>query len=102
MSENDGYWCMYYPDLGCTVQRRLKEYSFIDSIEPIKEDDTSMMARTMKSFMTASTFMLSCLAAFCGSCPHLRRKTHENAMADAEKSSPLVLKAVPILRRNVK
>lgn len=100
MREDNGYWCMYYPDMECPIQGRLKEYSFIDSIEPIKEDDTSKMARTMRSVMTASTFMLSCLAAFCGSCPHLRRKTHEAAMADAEKSSSLVLKAVPIRTRS--
>ena len=100
MSEGNGYWCMYYPDMECPIQGRLKEYSFIDSIEPIKEDDTSKMARTMKTVMTASTFMLSCLAAFCGSCPHLRRKTHETAMADAEKSTSIVLKAVPIRARS--
>ncbi|NVM23964.1 MAG: hypothetical protein HWN68_19570 [Desulfobacterales bacterium] len=103
MSEDEGYWCLYYPDLECPVQRRLKEFSFIDSIEPVKEDDAAKMARTMRSVMTASTFMLSCLASFCGSCPHLRRKTYEKATAEAGKLMSLgPAKAVPIPGRNVK
>ena len=100
MSENEGYWCMYYPDLKCPIQGRLKEYSFIDSIKPVKEDTASMMARTMKSVMTASTFLLQCLASFCSSCPHLRRKTYEDATASEKLPSARPLKAVPIQRSN--
>lgn len=85
MSEDEGHWCMYYPDLVCPVQKRLKEFSLIDSIEPVKEDDGAVMARVMKGMMTASTFTLQCLAQFCGSCPHLRRKTYEDAMAETGK-----------------
>ncbi len=100
MSEDEGYWCMYYSDLECPIQGRLKEYSFIDSIEPVKEDNASMMARTMKSFMTASTFLLQCLASFCSSCPHLRRKTYEDATAETgEMMSVGPAKAIPIPRR---
>ncbi len=100
MSEDEGYCCMYYPDLECLVQGRLKEYSFIDSIEPIKEDAESRIARTMRNVMTASTFLLQCLASFCSSCPHLRRKTYEDATAEkGEMISDGPAKAIPIPRR---
>lgn len=100
VSKENGYWCMYYPNLECPVQGRLKEFSFIDSIKPVKEDDDSRIARTMKSFMTASTFLLQCLASFCSSCPHLRRKTYEDATAETgELLSVGPAKAVPIQRR---
>ncbi len=99
MSEDNGYWCMYYSDLECPLQGRLKEYSFIDSIKPVKEDAESRMDRTIKSFMTASTFLLQCLASFCSSCPHLRRKTYEDATAETgEMMSVGPAKAVPIPR----
>ena len=98
MSEDEGYRCMFYQDLECPVQGRLKEFSFIDSIEPVKADDASMMAQAMKSVMTASTFLLQCLASFCSSCPHLRRKTYEDSTVSV---AHLVVpkKAVPIPRR---
>lgn len=87
MSEKEGYWCIYYPDLACPVQGRLKEFTLIDSIEPVKTDDNAGIARAMKSVMTASTFILQCLAAFCGSCPHMRKKTYDDATAETEKSA---------------
>ncbi len=97
MSDDKGYRCMFYPDLECPVQGRLKEFSFIDSIEPVKEDTTSKMARTMKNVMTGSTFVLQCLASFCSSCPHLRRKTYEDSTVSVEHRV-VPPKAVPIPR----
>jgi hypothetical protein len=85
MSEKEEYWCIYYPDLPCPVQARLKEFTLIDSIEPVKTDDNAGIARAMKTVMTASTFILQCLASFCGSCPHMRRKTYIEATVEAEK-----------------
>lgn len=79
MTENEGYWCVYYPDLECPVQRKLKELSLIDSIEPLKTDDSAVIAKTMKSVMTGSTFFLQVLATFCTSCPHLRRRMYKDA-----------------------
>ncbi|GAG59783.1 unnamed protein product, partial [marine sediment metagenome] len=71
MTENEEYYCVYYPDLECPVQRKLKELSLIDSIEPLKTDDMAEFAKAMKSVMTGSTFFLQVLATFCASCPHL-------------------------------
>ncbi len=88
MSENEGYRCMFYSDLECPVQGRLKEFSFIDGIKPVKEDVEARMAQAMKSVMTASTFLLQCLASFCSSCPHLRRKTFEDATGSPLKAVP--------------
>ncbi|GAH17134.1 unnamed protein product [marine sediment metagenome] len=79
MTENEGYWCVYYSDLECPVQRKLKEFSLIDSIEPLKTDDRANIAKVMKSVMTGSTFFLQVLATFCGSCPHLRRRIYKDA-----------------------
>lgn len=79
MSENEGYYCVYYSDLECPVQRKLKEFSLIDSIEPLKTDDSASIAKTMKSVMTGSTFVLQVLATFCASCPHLGRRIYKDA-----------------------
>lgn len=79
--DDDRYFCIFYPDLVCPVQKRLKEFSLIDSLEPLKTDDNSVIAKAMKSVMTASTFTLQCLASFCSSCPHMRKKTYETTEA---------------------
>ena len=79
--DDDRYFCIFYPDLACPVQKRLKEFSLIDSLEPLKTDDNSAIAKAMKSVMTASTFTLQCLASFCSSCPHMRKKTYETTAA---------------------
>lgn len=78
MSENEGYWCVYYPDLECPVQRKLKEFSLIDNIESLKTGDSAEFAKAMKSVMTGSTFFLQILATFCGLCPHLRRRIYRD------------------------
>jgi len=97
MSENEGYYCVYYPDLECPVQRKLKELSLIDSIEPLKTDARAEIAKTMKNVMTGSTFFLQVLATFCGSCPHLRRKTYEVAASSGNLVSiGRPKKAVPL------
>ena len=77
--EDEGHYCVYYSDLECPVQRRLREFSLIDSMESMKADDSARFAKTMKDVMTSSTFVLQVLATFCASCPHLRRRTYEDA-----------------------
>lgn len=79
MTENEGYYCVYYSDLECPVQRKLKEFSLIDSMSPLKKDDRAEIAKVMKSVMTGSTFFLQVLATFCASCPHLRRRMYRDA-----------------------
>jgi len=96
MSENEEDRCVYYSDLECPVQRKLKEFSLIDSIEPLKTDDSAKFAKAMKSVMTGSTFFLQILATFCASCPHLRRKTYEDAASAGKLVSLGPSKAVPI------
>ncbi|GAH21160.1 unnamed protein product, partial [marine sediment metagenome] len=39
-------------DLFCPVQKRLKEFSLIDNLEPLKNDDQSVIAKAMKTVMT--------------------------------------------------
>lgn len=77
--EGARYYCVYYPDVECPVQRKIKEFSLIDSIEPLKTDDSAVIAKTMKSVMTGSTFFLQVLATFCASCPHLRSRIYKDA-----------------------
>lgn len=95
-TDNHRYYCIFYHDLVCPVQKKLKEFSLIDSLEPLGKDDNSVIAKAMKTVMTASTFTLQCLASFCSSCPHLRRRTHETAAMIRLYEMPSVGPAKPV------
>ena len=102
--DGDRYFCIFYHDLVCPVQKRLKEFSLIDNLEPLKTDDQSVIAKAMKTVMNASTFTLQCLASFCSSCPHMRRKTYETtaAISPYETQSVGPAKPVPIPGRKAR
>jgi len=98
-SDEDRYWCIFYPDLPCPVQKRLKEFSLIDSLEPLKDDDNSVIAKAMKGMLKGSMFTLQALASFCSSCPHMRKRTYENTVSKPVEEVILgPLKLVPIQR----
>ena len=101
-SDEDRYYCIYYPDLVCPVQKRLKEFSLIDSLEPLKDDDNSVIAKAMKGMLKGSMFTLQALASFCSSCPHMRKRTYENTVSKTvEEVIVGPLKVVPIQRSRV-
>lgn len=97
--DEDRYWCIYYPELACPVQKKLKEFALIDSMKPLKDDDNSVIAKAMKGMLKGSLFTLQALSSFCSSCPHMRKRTFENTVSTSIESvvvGPLNLVPVPV------
>ncbi len=93
--DDERFFCIYYHDLECPVQKRLKEFSLIDSLQPLKDDDNNVLAKAMKGFMKASTFRLTALASFCSSCPHMRKRAYQPT--ETEKiHEAIMLRAKPV------
>ncbi len=93
--DDERFFCIYYHDLECPVQKRLKEFSIMDSLQPLKDDDNNVLAKAMKGFMKASTFRLTALASFCASCPHMRKRAYKPEFP-TQIDEMIVLKAQPI------